>query len=77
MKILWKKRANEEQYTYTMGNFVKYDEAKALKDRLIKNDFEQAMIVPYFEGFPMDKVKMMSVIKDYPQLEIYQKAEEK
>ena len=71
------KRANEEQYTYTMGNFVKYDEAKSLKDRLIKNDFEQAMIVPYFEGFPMDKVKMMSVIKDYPQLEIYQKAEEK
>jgi outer membrane protein OmpA-like peptidoglycan-associated protein len=77
LENIMEKMANEEQYTYTMGNFVKYDEAKMLKARLIKNGFEQVMILPYFEGFPIDNVKMMTLLKDYPQLEIYQKAEEK
>jgi len=74
---IMEKKANEEQYTYTMGNFINYDEAKTLKNRLRKNDFEQVSIVPYFEGLPLDEVKMMTIIKDYPQLEIYQKDEEK
>jgi len=75
--IIMEKKASEEKYTYTMGNFLKYDEAKMLKDRLQRNDFDEAEIMPYYEGIPLDKLKMMTVIKDYPQLEIYHKAEER
>jgi hypothetical protein len=74
---IMEKPANEEKYTYTMGNFVKYDDAEKLKERLLKNDFGDAAITPYYRGVLLDKSMMIPLIKDFPELEIYLKSEEK
>jgi hypothetical protein len=74
---IMEKRANEEKYTYTMGNFVAYDDAKKLKDRLLGYDFSESEITPYYKGLPLDKSMMIPLIKDYPELEIYLESEKK
>jgi outer membrane protein OmpA-like peptidoglycan-associated protein len=74
---IMEKLANEEKYSYTMGNFVTYKDAEKLKERLLRNDFSDATITPYYRGVLLDKSMMIPLMKDFTELEIYLKSEEK
>ncbi|MBK9733621.1 MAG: PD40 domain-containing protein [Saprospiraceae bacterium] len=62
------KKANEEQYTYTMGNFVLYNDARLLKGELIRNGMPESSIIPYYQGVELDRTKMALIRNQYPEL---------
>lgn len=73
--IIIEKSANEDQYIYTMGNVLTYNEARLLKGELIRNNMPDAIVVPYIGGQKIDRIKALSMQVTYPELEAYLKLE--
>lgn len=74
--VIVEKNASEDQYTYTMGTFLKYSEAKKLKEELKSSDYLEAKVLPYYHGILMDKPKVLQMIAENPELELYFNSED-
>ncbi len=75
--IIIEKRANEESFSYTMGNFEAYDSARLLKEEFQKNGYFDAEVVPYFGGVELERSGMQEKASAWPELEIYIRSENK
>lgn len=73
--VIIEKKASEEKYSYTIGNFLKYQESKTIKDQLHFYEFYDAKIIPYFKGIPLEKENYLKMANEYPELDIYLKSE--
>lgn len=73
--VIIEKKANDALYTYTAGNFAAYNEAKLLKNELIRKNMTEAVVVPYFKGVAIDNVKATNIANEYPELHTYLKFE--
>ncbi|MBC7885665.1 MAG: PD40 domain-containing protein [Saprospiraceae bacterium] len=69
------KKASDDQYTYTMGNYSVYNEARLLKGALIRYGMPDAVIIPYYKGIMLEPAKIKSLSAAFPELETYLKFE--
>lgn len=73
--VIMEKKANEDLYAYTMGNFTGYNEARLLKNELIRKNMTEATIIPYYKGVFIDDDKVKALIDEFPELSMYLKFE--
>ncbi|HLO56426.1 MAG TPA: OmpA family protein [Saprospiraceae bacterium] len=73
--VIIEKRANDGLYTYTAGNFSSYNDARLLKNEMIRKNMTEATVVPYLKGVSIDKAKANNLATDYPELSTYLKFE--
>lgn len=63
------KEMADSDYTYTIGIFDAYSDAKQLKSALIRSGFINAKVIPYMNDMELNK-EQVEVLKDvYPDLE--------
>jgi len=73
--VIIEKKGNDAVYTYTAGNFLNYNDARLLKNEMIRGDMTEAIVVPYFGGVAIDNDKATEMAKEYPELTSYLKFE--
>jgi len=69
------KKANDDFYVYTMGNFSSYNEARLLKNELIRKNMTESTIIPYYKGIAIDAAKAATLVNEYSELSAYLKFE--
>jgi len=52
------KSFDQDQYTYTIGLFDSYQNAKRLKDSVIRQGIQGAKVVPYMNDEPLDNLQL-------------------
>lgn len=72
------KAGHENQYTYTLGNFVRYTEAKDLIVKLAENfGNTDSKIVPFYRGVEMINKDINKEAARYPELQLFLDTENK
>ncbi|MFZ1751743.1 MAG: OmpA family protein [Saprospiraceae bacterium] len=62
------KKPNEEKYTYTLGNYLNFDDALFLKKELSKSTSSVIKIVPYHQGIPIEQSDIQKLSEQYDEL---------
>jgi outer membrane protein OmpA-like peptidoglycan-associated protein len=75
--VIIQKKADDGKYTYTMGNFSSYSDAQRLKNQLINNGFDMAMIIPYYDGAFIPEEDESMLRTQFAEYDAYLKAEQK
>jgi len=65
------KRLDSEFYDYTLGLFDRYDEARILKNKLIREGVQDAIVLVYLNGKVLTKEEIQSSVDTYPDLARY------
>jgi tetratricopeptide (TPR) repeat protein len=73
--VIIEKKGTDAMYTYTAGNFSSYNEARLLKNELIRNNMTEVVVIPYFKGIAVDNVKAANIANEHPELSMYLKFE--
>jgi len=69
------KSFEQDQYTYTIGLFDSYNNAKRLKSSVIRQGIQDAKVVPYMNDEPLNKAQIEVLQDVYPDLAEYLKFE--
>ncbi len=73
--VIIEKKSNDDLYTYTMGNFTSYNDARLLKNELVRKNMTEATIIPYYNGVAIDNIKAETLVSQYPEISMYLKFE--
>ncbi|MGB4839648.1 MAG: OmpA family protein [Saprospiraceae bacterium] len=69
--VIIEKNASDNQYSYTMGNYLFYTDAKKMKNYLKSKGFENSEVKAYYHGTPMNKLDLISLSAEYPEINNY------
>jgi outer membrane protein OmpA-like peptidoglycan-associated protein len=74
--IVCEKSPMNPAINYLMGSSLKYETSRVILEKLQDARFENAKIIPYIDGFPIDKEKARELSSVYPDLQNYVESED-